>query len=103
MTKHCVRWQDFPATASPNGALRRSIEGSGASLVMVTVPAGLTAHRHSHSCEQFVQVISGSGALTTEQGEVAFMAASVFHFPAGTWHEARFDTDTCLIETNLAA
>ena len=69
----------------------------------VKVPAGAKADRHSHPHEQFVQVVSGAGTLATEQGESAFAAGSVFHFPADAWHSASFDSDTILIETNLHA
>jgi len=31
-----------------------------------------------------------------------FSAGTVFVFPAGTWHLATFDSDTVLVETNLA-
>jgi quercetin dioxygenase-like cupin family protein len=72
-------------------------------LVMVRVPTGTKADRHSHPHEQFVQVVAGSGELETEQGAQAFGPGSVFHFPADTWHAARFDSDTILIETNLKA
>jgi hypothetical protein len=39
--------------------------------------------------------------LLTKQGESAFGPGSVFHFPASTWHSARFDTGTVLVEANL--
>jgi quercetin dioxygenase-like cupin family protein len=99
MTQHCVAWDQLPETIAPNGVAKRAIEGEGASLVTVRVPAGTAANRHTH--EQFVQVLSGSGTLTTEQGERPFGPGSVFHFPANTWHAARFATETILVETNL--
>ena len=68
----------------------------------VVVPAGVSAPAHSHDHEQFVQVLSGSGILETEQGRAPFSGGSVFHFPAGAWHAAAFETETVLIETNLA-
>ena len=74
-----------------------------ASLVTLRVPAGLVGDRYSHPHEQFVQVLSGSGSLLTEQGERTFGPGSVFHFPAGTWHAAQFDTETMLVETNFRA
>ena len=86
---------------APNGVARRSIAGAGASLVRIKVPAGTEAARHSHPHEQFVQVLSGSGVLETEQGRKPFAACHVFHFPAGAWHAATFETETVLIETNL--
>jgi quercetin dioxygenase-like cupin family protein len=69
---------------------------------MVRVPAGTKAPRHSHGHEQFVQVISGSGTLETEQGSQPFGPGNVFHFPTDTWHAAEFDSGTLLVETNLA-
>ena len=98
---HCVQWDQIPERASASGVTKRNIEGAGASLVMVTVPAGTKADPHSHSHEQFVQVVAGSGHLTTQQGERAFASGSVFHFPPNVWHSAVFDSDTVLIETNL--
>jgi quercetin dioxygenase-like cupin family protein len=101
-TKHCVNWNDLSDQLSPSGVGKRALDGDHVSLVMVRVPAGTSAPRHSHSHEQFVQVLSGSGVLETDQGSHRFGPGSVFHFPAETWHSAVFDSDTVLIETNLA-
>lgn len=101
MTDHLLAWAERDETVAPNGVARRSIAGAGASLVCITVPAGTEAARHSHPHEQFVQVLSGSGVLETEQGRKPFAAGHVFHFPAGAWHAATFETETVLIETNL--
>ncbi len=102
MTDHLLAWSERAETVAPNGVTKRSIPGRGASLVRITIPAGTEAPRHSHDHEQFVVVVSGSGVLETEQGAGAFAAGHVFHFPAGAWHAARFETETVLIETNLA-
>lgn len=102
-TDHCVAWDDLPETAASGGVTKRAIEAEGGSLVRVTVPAGTKADRHSHPHEQFVQVVTGSGRLTTEQGERPFSSGSVFHFPVNAWHSAVFETDTVLVETNLRA
>lgn len=99
--RHCLPWTDLPEMRAPSGVGKRSLEGKGASLVRVTIPAGTEAPRHSHDHEQFVQVIEGSGTLETDQGRVAFAAGSLFHFPAGTWHAAQFETETVLVESNL--
>ena len=103
MKQHCLTWDQLPQSLAPNGVGKRVLEGEAASLVTLRVPAGFAGDRHSHPHEQFVQVLSGSGSgsLLTEQGERAFGPGSVFHFPAGTWHAARFDTETVLVETNL--
>lgn len=103
MPDHILSWHALPETTAPAGVTKRSIAGAGASLVRVAVPAGAIAERHSHPHEQFVLVVSGSGVIETEQGARAFGPGSVFHLPAGTWHAARFATDTVLVETNLSA
>ena len=100
-TKHCVSWEDLPEQVSPSGVGKRTLAGNSISLVMVRVPAGTNAPKHSHPHEQFVQVLSGSGTLETEQGSHPFGPGSVFHFPADAWHAAVFDSETVLIETNL--
>jgi cupin domain len=69
------------------------------SLVMVRVPAGTKADRHSHRHEQFVHVVAGSGRFETEQGERAFGQRLLF--PAEAWHAASFHTETILIETTF--
>ena len=84
MTHHLLAWSERDETVAPNGVAKRSIPGL------------------SHDHEQFVQVVSGSGVLETEQGRTPFSAGHVFHFPAGAWHAATFETETVLIETNLA-
>ncbi len=100
MVQHLVAWNEVEVMPAPGGVTKRRIDLPSVSLVTVTVPAGTEAPHHSHDHDQFVQVISGSGTLTTEQGERAFAAGSVFVFPTGAWHSARFDSDTVLVETN---
>jgi len=103
MTDYLTAWDSCEETVGGNGVVKRTIPGAGGSLVQVVVPAGVSAARHSHEHEQFVQVISGSGFLETEQGRKPFSAGSVFHFPAGTWHAAAFETETVLVETNFVS
>ena len=102
MTEHLVKWDDLLIVDAPGGVTKRRLAIGDATLVTVTVPAGTSAARHSHSHGQFVQVVSGTGTLATEQGEKPFGAGSVFVFPAETWHSAWFETDTVLVESNLA-
>ena len=103
MNQHCVSWDDILEEVSASGVAKRVLPGADVSLVMVRVPAGIKADRHSHRHEQFVQVVSGAGMLETAQGSRPFGPGCVFHFPPDTWHAARFDSDTVLIETNLMA
>ncbi len=103
MTQQVIAWDDVEAAPAPGGLAKRRLDLPGMSLVTVQVPGGTRGTRHSHDHDQFVQVVSGSGTLETEQGERPFSAGTVFVFPAGTWHLANFDADTVLVETNLAA
>jgi quercetin dioxygenase-like cupin family protein len=100
--RHCVNWSELPEAVSASGVSKRLLQGREVSLVMVRVPAGTKASKHSHPHEQFVQVLSGSGVLETEQGSHPFGLGSVFHFPPETWHAAEFATETVLIESNLS-
>lgn len=102
MTQHVVAWDEVRAAPAPGGLAKRRLDLPRMSLVAVEVPAGTPGTRHSHDHDQFVQVLSGSGTLETEQGVRPFSAGTVFVFPAGTWHLATFDSDTVLVETNLA-
>ena len=95
-------WEDLPAEVAGSTTKQRMV-GAGASLVKIEIKAGTKAERHTHDHEQFVQVLTGSGRLETEDGCLPFSAGSLFHFPVETWHAAEFDTDTVLVETNLTA
>lgn len=94
-------WDHLADEVASPAVHKRVLEGAGASLVRVTIAAGTSAGRHSHDFEQFVQVISGRGVLETAEGAAAFDAGHLFHFKPGTWHAARFDEETVLVETNL--
>ena len=96
-----IAWTDVPQTMAAGGVLKQTLTLRGVSLVRVSIPAGAEAPRHQHDHEQFVQVISGTGTLTTDLGGHGFGPGSLFVFPAGTWHSATFDTETVLVETNL--
>ena len=101
MNATIVDWSDLPLEGSAGAVRKRRIAGDAAELVLIEVPAGTRAGRHSHAHEQFVQVISGSGVLETEGGATDFRPGSVFHFAPDAWHAAEFRTDTVLVETNL--
>jgi quercetin dioxygenase-like cupin family protein len=97
-----LRHWERPDDATENAAVKKSmLTGTKASLTRVAIKAGTKAERHSHSFEQFVQVISGSGKLETKEGIQSFSAGHVFHFLPDTWHAAVFEEDTVLVETNL--
>jgi quercetin dioxygenase-like cupin family protein len=94
-------WDALTEQSKTPDVRKTAIHGSGASLVRVSIARGTSAERHSHEFEQFVQVISGSGTLETEEGVERFGPGSIFHFLPNTWHAAIFDEDTVLVETNL--
>ena len=100
MSEHLTTWDDRAESVGGNGVAKRTIPGSGASLVRVVVPAGASAPAHSHDHEQFVQVLSGSGILETEQGRAPFSAGSVFRGRAGAWDAAAFEAGPVLSERN---
>lgn len=95
---------DWPAVNGEiaAGITRKEIAGKGAALKQVTIPGGTEAGRHDHSFEQFIQVISGGGVLHCAAGEVKLRPGTVVHLPAGSWHSAVFESDTVLLEINLA-
>lgn len=103
MTDILVDWAKMPETEAGPGVRKRRIDGRGASLVMIRIAGGTSAPRHAHAHEQFVQVVSGTGSLETEQGRQSFGPGCVFHFPAETWHAASFASDTVLVEVNLVS
>lgn len=101
MAEHLTSWNSLDSEQGANGVVRRRLKGAGAELVRVEIPRGVVAPGHSHSHEQFVEVLKGAGTLTTLEGTRPFKASDVFHFPAGTEHAASFDQDTVFLEINL--
>jgi quercetin dioxygenase-like cupin family protein len=89
-------WSLAPGASAP------PLEGQGASLRRVEVPAGHVAQRHSHAHEQFLLVAAGRGTLQCEAGEIGLAPGVVIHLAAGAWHAAEFETPTVLVEVNLA-
>ena len=101
MSASIFHWSEI-APHGDNNTDRRLIQGTGADLKRVVVPAGAIANRHSHSFEQFFYVERGSGLLQCAAGEIPLCAGTVIHFEPDAWHSAVFDTETVLIEVNLA-
>lgn len=93
-------WDELLAESAA-GVIRRGIQGQGASVKQIEIPAGSTAGRHSHDHEQFVIVLKGSGRLECEVGSVMLKPGTVIHFAPHAWHSAVFDTPTVLMEVNL--
>jgi len=97
-----LHWDALEEQSNTPAVRKTIINGSGAALVRVVIAKGTSAQRHAHDFEQFVQVISGSGTIETEEGKKHFGPGAIFHFAPNTWHAAEFDEETVLVETNLA-
>jgi quercetin dioxygenase-like cupin family protein len=76
--------------------------GEGATLRRVQLQAGHVAAKHSHTHEQFLVVLAGSGTLLSAAGEVALAPGVVIRLAPGTWHSANFTAPTVLVEVNMA-
>ncbi len=96
-----LHWDTLTEQSKTPSVRKTAIDGCGASLVRISIAQGTSAARHAHEFEQFVQVISGSGTLETEEGVERFGPGAIFHFLPNTWHAAKFDDDTVLVETNI--
>jgi quercetin dioxygenase-like cupin family protein len=51
----------------------------------------------SHETEEVAYVVSGSGRLDTDDGEVRFDAGDALHIAPGTWHAVVNDSDADVI------
>jgi quercetin dioxygenase-like cupin family protein len=98
---HVVNWNELAEVSTRPGVTKRTLSGESATVIKITLAAGLESPRHDHPHEQFVYVVSGSGILETEEGRRDFGAGDLFHFPANVWHAATFTAKTVVIETNV--
>jgi quercetin dioxygenase-like cupin family protein len=85
-----------------SGPAPAPLDGVGASIRQVHIPAGTVGTKHSHTHEQFFRVLSGAGQLACAAGSVPLRPGTVVHFAPGAWHQAEFSEDTVLLEVNLA-
>ena len=51
----------------------------------------------SHETEEVAYVVSGSGRLDTDDGEVRFATGDAIHIPARTWHAVVNDSDADVV------
>lgn len=97
-------WDNLPPEGAPGAPVeRRAVPGAGATLRQVRIRAGERAARHAHDHEQFLLVVEGTGRLACAAGALALRPGVVLRLDAHAWHEAVFETDTVLVEVNLAA
>lgn len=50
-----------------------------------------------HEVEEVAYVVSGSGHLATDDGEVRFREGDALHIPSGTWHAVVNDSDSDVV------
>ena len=69
------------------------VDGNASSIgYSVFKPATATASV-SHESEEVAYVVSGSGRLDTDDGEVRFRGGDALHIAPGTWHAVVNDSD----------
>lgn len=51
----------------------------------------------SHETDEVAYVVSGSGRLDTDEGEVRFVAGDALHIPPRTWHAVVNDSDADVV------
>ncbi len=73
------------------------VDGPAASIgYSVFKPDSATASV-SHETDEVAYVVSGSGRLDTDEGEVRFAAGDALHIPPGTWHAVVNDSDADVV------
>ena len=68
-------------------------EGPAASLGYSVFKPGSATTSVSHETDEVAYVVSGSGRLDTDEGEVRFETGDALHIPPGTWHAVVNDSD----------
>jgi quercetin dioxygenase-like cupin family protein len=71
-----VRWLVSQLDEAPNFALR-----------LYEVEAGAATAAHTHYWEQDVFVLSGTGVVVGEEGELPLSEGDVIYVPPGEWHQ----------------
>ena len=90
-----VSAQDLGAYDAPDGTV-----------LLVSFPAGVRTHWHSHPGGQFLYVTEGNGRVGTRDGQVAQVAAGdLVHAPPGEehWHGGAEDSGVTHLAVNLGA
>ncbi len=74
-----------------------TVGGNAASLGYSVFKAGTATSSVSHETEEVAYVVSGSGRLDTDAGEVRFGAGDALHIPGSTWHAVVNDSDADVV------
>ncbi|MBS1881792.1 MAG: cupin domain-containing protein [Actinobacteria bacterium] len=70
-----------------------AVGGNVSSLGYSVFKPGTVLASVSHETEEVAYVVSGSGRLDTDVGEVRFTAGDAIHIPASTWHAVVNDSE----------
>lgn len=87
----------------PNGSWSRMlvtqerVSGNSSSLGYSVFTPGTVLASVSHETEEVAYVVSGSGRLDTDAGQVRFSAGDAIHIPPHTWHAVVNDSDADVV------
>jgi quercetin dioxygenase-like cupin family protein len=73
------------------------VGGNASSLGYSVFKPGSATTSVSHEVEEVAYVVSGSGRLDTDDGEVRFRGGDAVHIPSGTWHAVVNDSDSDVV------
>jgi quercetin dioxygenase-like cupin family protein len=94
-----VSTDEVEAIDLPGGSWSRmlitegEVEGNASSLGYSVFKPGTELASVCHETEEVAYVVSGSGRLDADAGEVRFDAGDAIHIPASTWHAVVNDSD----------
>jgi quercetin dioxygenase-like cupin family protein len=69
------------------------VEGNASSIGYSVFKPDTSTASVSHETEEVAVVVSGSGWLETDEGEIRFREGDALHIPPGTWHAVVNDSD----------
>jgi quercetin dioxygenase-like cupin family protein len=69
------------------------VDGNASSIGYSVFKPGSSTASVSHETEEVAYVVSGSGRLDTDEGEVRFQTGDALHIPPHTWHAVVNDSD----------
>lgn len=75
----------------------RRVPGNSSSLGYSVFKPGTVLASVCHETEEVAYVVSGSGHLATDDGEVRFSEGEAIHIPAGLWHAVVNDSDSDVV------
>ncbi|MBS1889114.1 MAG: cupin domain-containing protein [Actinobacteria bacterium] len=70
-----------------------TVEGNTASIGYSVFKPGTAVASVSHETEEVAYVVSGTGRLDTDEGEVRFATGDALHIPPHTWHAVVNDSE----------